>query len=57
MELLNNTGSALSVNKRGQLSVSLKFGSALAEPVVCVILSQYQAVITLDANGQVGFHQ
>jgi hypothetical protein len=57
VELLSNSGNALSVNKRGQLTVSFKFGTALPEPVVVVILAQYQSLITISGEGEINFVQ
>ncbi|CAG7720689.1 unnamed protein product, partial [Allacma fusca] len=55
VELLPNSGNALSVNRRGQVKVQLKFREALDEPVDVVIYTQYLSIVKIDGNKQVIF--
>lgn len=53
IELLPNSGNFLSVNKRGQLKVSLKFRTALDKNINVIVYCQYQSVLEIDADKRV----
>ena len=55
IELLSNLGSALSVNKRGQIKVNLRFEKPLEQTINVILWCQYQAVIEISKDKQVFF--
>jgi hypothetical protein len=55
VELLPNSGNALTSNRRGQVKISLKFKKSLAKAVTVLIYCQYQAVFEMDKNRQIIF--
>ena len=58
IELLPNAGDALSVNRKGQVRLSLKFKSNLKDKtLVGVAYLQYQSIIELDRHSNVIFEK
>ena len=52
-ELLPNIPQALTVNRRGQVKISLSFQTALAHPVVAVVYCDFQSVLEIDRERNV----
>ena len=57
IELLPNSGDSLSVNRRGQVRLSLKFREALPSAVTAIVYCQYQSIIEIDKNLNVIFEK
>ena len=57
IELLPNAGDALSVNRKGQVRLSLKFKSALTQTLVGIAYLQYQSIIEIDKHSNVIFEK
>ncbi|CAG7820850.1 unnamed protein product, partial [Allacma fusca] len=53
IELLPNSGNFLSVNRRGQIKISMKFKSPLDQNINVLVYCQNQAVIEIDAEKRV----
>jgi len=49
-ELLPNQPDSLTVNRKGQIKIGLKFREALAESVTAIVFVLYQSCIEIDRN-------
>lgn len=52
-ELLPISSKALSINRRGQVKISMKFKSALDKPVNAIIFCMYQSMIEIGHDKHV----
>jgi hypothetical protein len=57
VDLLPNSSDSLSLNRRGQVRLSLKFREALDKAVTAVVYLQYQSIIEIDRNQNVIFEK
>ena len=57
IELLPNSGDALSVNRKGQVRLSLKFKVAVPKALTGVAYLQYQSIIEIDNYSNVIFEK
>ena len=53
----NNHGNVFQLQKTGQISVELKFHSALEEAITCVVLGVFSTKLEMDSHGTVYYDQ
>ena len=53
VEILGSTKASLPVQRKGQIKLNLRWGTALDENIVVVCLLQYSSLLTIDEHKQV----